>query len=172
MFLAAIVLIGGGIGGAVALTGGAAAQFSEVAVVETPSPEAENSSPAPTPVTSEASEPSAEPTSELPPCDSACSAQHVSDYLAGAKLATRARSASDPRLCLESNCGVSDGGYCILGAGALVLNCIVWNGWGDGWLDLYAQGQGVDPSTVFIVESDPGNGIRLSPGERVSYIAT
>ena len=170
MFLAAVVLIGGGIGGAVALTGSGPEPSSSAVAVEAPSESVADSTATPVPVATEDPQPSVEPTPDAPQCDSACAEQHVGDYLAGAKLATRARSASDPRLCLESNCGNSDGRYCILGADALVLNCIIWNGWGDGWLDLYAQGQNIVPTNVFIVDADSGNGIRLSPGERVSYV--
>lgn len=171
LFLAAVVLVGGGIGGAVAMTSGSAgSQSAKVTASEAAETPTGDELATPVPVEPEQPVPESEPLPTTPSCDDSCRATHVSEYLASAKLETRARSAADARLCLVSNCGEHDGRYCIIGDGNLVTNCIAWNGWGDGWLDSYAQGHGVAPRNVFIVDADPSNGIRLSPGEPVSYV--
>ena len=170
LFLAAVVLVGGGIGGAFALTSDVPSPSASDASSETETTEGSQASPTSSPTEDEGELPSPEPTMDIPACDSVCQTEHIQAYLASARLATRAHSASDPRLCLQANCGDEVRNYCIIGAQNLVENCIVWNGWGDGWLNLYAQGRGLDPSEVFIVDANAGSGIRLSPGQPVSYV--
>ncbi|MEN9751647.1 MAG: hypothetical protein RLZZ600_694, partial [Actinomycetota bacterium] len=167
---------GGGIGGAVAMTNGAVDPRAQVSATVDAQADAESTpsdateAPA-VPDETATPEVSAEPSPEPIACDADCKASHVNEYLASAKLGLSSRSASDSRLCLTSNCGEREGRYCIIEADSTVSNCIMWNGWGDGWLDLWARGHGVNPRDMTFVDADAApEGIRLSPGEPVGYV--